>query len=105
MREVFVTNYSEDTTCGEGLATILTKPRERDSDLLQAQAIDILAQSNLMLSVRTMNRRFPLMDSGLQPSAFRRYPHRFLRPEVSAKTSSTTPDCGLQVPFGKRDQG
>ena len=51
MREVFVTNHPENTMCGEGLARILTKPTERDSDLLQAQAIDILAQSNLMLLV------------------------------------------------------
>ena len=49
MREVFITNYPEDTICGESLARILTKPTERDSDLLQAQAIDVLAQSNLML--------------------------------------------------------
>ena len=62
MREVFVTNYPEDTTCGEGLAGILAKPRERDSDLLQAQAIEILAQSNLMLSVRTTNHGFLLTD-------------------------------------------
>lgn len=49
MREVFVTNYPGNTICGEGLARVLTKPTERDSDLLQAKAIDILAQSNLML--------------------------------------------------------
>ena len=51
MREVFVTNHPEVAVCGEGLARILTKPTEKDSDLLQAQAIDILAQSNLMLLV------------------------------------------------------
>ena len=49
MHEVFVTNYPQDTICGENLARILTKPTERDSDLLQAQAIEILAKSNLML--------------------------------------------------------
>lgn len=49
VREVFVTGYPEDTICGENLARILTKPTERDSDILQAQAIDILAKSNLML--------------------------------------------------------
>ena len=49
MREVFVTNYPKDTTCGDTLARILTKPTERDSDLLQAQAMDVLAKSNLML--------------------------------------------------------
>ena len=49
MREVFVTNYPGDTTCGEGLAKILARPTERDSDLIQAKAMDILAQSNLML--------------------------------------------------------
>jgi len=51
MREVFVTNHPEDTVCGDGLARILTKPTEKDSDLLQAQAINILAKSNLMLLV------------------------------------------------------
>jgi hypothetical protein len=51
MREVFVTNCPEDTICGETLARILTKPTERDSDLLQAQAIDILAKSKFMLYV------------------------------------------------------
>jgi len=49
VREVFVTGYPEDTICGENLAKILTKPTERDSDILQAQAIDILANGNLML--------------------------------------------------------
>jgi hypothetical protein len=49
MREVFVMDYSEETICGESLAKILAKPTERDSDLLQAQAIDVLANSNLML--------------------------------------------------------
>lgn len=49
MREVFVTNYPKDTTCAESLVKILAKPTERDSDILQAQAIDILAKSNLML--------------------------------------------------------
>ena len=49
MREVFVTNYPGDTICGERLAEMLTKPTERDSDLIQAKAMDILAQSNLML--------------------------------------------------------
>jgi len=61
MREVFVTNYPEDTICGEGLAKILTKPTEKDSDLLQAQAIDILAQRNLMLLVGR-HRRQSLAD-------------------------------------------
>jgi len=51
MREVFVTNHPEDTVCGDSLARILTKPTERDSDLLQAQTINILAKSNLMLLV------------------------------------------------------
>ena len=51
MREVFVTNCPEDTICGETLARILTKPTEGDSDLLQAQAVDILAKSNFMLYV------------------------------------------------------
>ena len=49
MREVFVTNYPEDAICGENLARILAKPTEKDSDLLQAQVIELLAQSNLML--------------------------------------------------------
>ena len=49
VREVFLTGYPEDNICGENLANILTKPTERDSDILQAQAIDILAKSNLML--------------------------------------------------------
>jgi hypothetical protein len=49
MREVFVANYPQDTICGESLARMLAKPTERDSDLLQAQAIEILAKSNLML--------------------------------------------------------
>ena len=49
MHEVFVLNCPEDTICGETLARILTKPTERDSDLLQAQAIEVLAGSNLML--------------------------------------------------------
>ena len=49
MREVFVTNHPEDIMYGESLAKILTKPTEKDSDLLQAQAIDILAKGNLML--------------------------------------------------------
>ena len=49
MREVFVTNYPEDSMYGEDLAKILTKPTEKDSDLLQAQVIDILAKGNLML--------------------------------------------------------
>ncbi|KAF9648423.1 hypothetical protein BDM02DRAFT_2278694 [Thelephora ganbajun] len=48
MREVFVMNHPEDTVCGESLARILTRPAERDSDLLQAQAIDVLAKSNLI---------------------------------------------------------
>ncbi|KAF9783839.1 hypothetical protein BJ322DRAFT_882244 [Thelephora terrestris] len=48
MREVFVANYPQDTICGESLARMLAKPTERDSDLLQAQAIEILAKSNLM---------------------------------------------------------
>jgi hypothetical protein len=51
IREVFVTNYPENIICGESLARVLTKPTERDSDLLQAQVIDILAQNNLMLLV------------------------------------------------------
>ena len=49
VHEVFVTGYPEDTTSGENLARILTKPTEKDSDILQAQAIDILARNNLML--------------------------------------------------------
>jgi len=49
VREVFVTGYPEDVICGENLARVLAKPTERDSDILQAQAIDILAKSNLML--------------------------------------------------------
>ena len=49
VHEAFVMGYPEDTICGENLARILTKPTERDSDVLQAQAIDILAKSNLML--------------------------------------------------------
>lgn len=49
MREVFVMDYSEETICGENLASILAKPIERDPDLLQAQAIDVLANTNLML--------------------------------------------------------
>lgn len=49
MREVFVTNYPKDTICGESLVRILAKPNARDSDLLQAQAIEVLAKSNLML--------------------------------------------------------
>jgi len=76
MREVFITNYPEDAVSGEGLARILTKPTERDSDLLQAQAIDILAQSNLMLSVVCyhITGKLWLICSRLQSSAFRRYP-------------------------------
>lgn len=76
MREVFVTNYPEDTVSGESLAKILTKPTERDSDLLQAQAIDILAQSNLMLLVGYyhVTGKFWLICSRLQSSAFRSYP-------------------------------
>lgn len=57
MREVFVTNYPEDAMCGENLARILAKPTERDSDLLQAQAIDVLAKSNLMLWVGLYSER------------------------------------------------
>lgn len=49
VRGVFVAGDSEDTRCGEDLARILTKPTKSDSDLLQAQAIDVLAKSNLML--------------------------------------------------------
>jgi len=49
VREVFVTGYPEDSVRDESLAKILTKPTETDSDILQAQAIDILAKSNLML--------------------------------------------------------
>lgn len=49
MREVFVTNCPGDTACGEGLAKLLAKPTEKDSDLIQAKAMDILAQNNLML--------------------------------------------------------
>lgn len=49
MREVFVMNNPNDAICGESLAKILGKPTARDSDLLQAQAVDILAKSNLML--------------------------------------------------------
>lgn len=57
MREVFVTNYPEDDICGEALAGILAKPTQSDSDLLQAQAINILAQSNLMLLVESHRRQ------------------------------------------------
>ena len=49
MREVFVMNYPWDTICGESLVTILAKPTARDSDVLQAQAIEVLAKSNIML--------------------------------------------------------
>jgi len=71
MREVFVTNYHEDTTCGESLARVLTKPTERDPDLLQAQAIDVLAQSNLMLSVgRAILSRDLLTGSHHSPQPF-----------------------------------
>jgi len=76
MREVFVTNYPEDAVSGESLARILTKPTEKDSDLLQAQAIDILAQSNLMLLVgcHHVTGGLWLICSRLQSSAFRSYP-------------------------------
>jgi len=76
MREVFVTNYPEDAVSGENLAKVLTKPTERDSDLLQAQAIDILAQSNLMLLVGCyrVTGRLWLICSCLQSSTFRSYP-------------------------------
>lgn len=49
LREVFVMDYSEETICGENIARILAESTEMDSDLLQAQAIDVLAKSNLML--------------------------------------------------------
>jgi len=84
MRDVFVTNYPEDTTCGERLARILAKPTERDADLLQAQAIDVLAQSNLMLLVgRAIRCRLLLTGSRHSPQPF----------EVTQIDS-----CGLRFP-------